>query len=150
MPGIAIGHCPTHTYACIRIHETVHQRLFQQTIWLFLHYTTFFLLRLAIPKVCVGKIGPCLILIISAAFLYIISKTLGLCNVMQYCYCKFGCWQFIHVFIPQCHGNRLVIGGVHLRYMRDYLMGSQLTIGFTDNALKANWLPNRHGQWGIK
>ena len=59
----------------------------------------------------------------------------------------------IALFIPHCHGNRLAIGGVYLRCTRDYLMGSWITVGFTPSwiyAQKVNWLPDCHGQWGIK
>ena len=32
----------------------------------------------------------------------------------------------IIMFIPHCHGNGLVISGVHSQYMRNYLMGSRI------------------------
>ena len=38
----------------------------------------------------------------------------------------------MYLFIPHCHGNGLVIGGVYSRYTCDSLMGSQITVGFTD------------------
>ena len=51
-----------------------------------------------------------------------------------------GDYTVIIMFIPHCHGNGLIIGGVYLRYMRDYLMDSRIY------AQKVNWLLDRHGQ----
>ena len=39
----------------------------------------------------------------------------------------------IYILIPHCHGNGLVIGGVYLQYISDYLMGSRITVRFMDN-----------------
>ena len=38
-----------------------------------------------------------------------------------------------YIIISSCHGNGLAIGGVYLRYTRDYLIGSRIIIGFMDN-----------------
>ena len=39
----------------------------------------------------------------------------------------------IYSLMPHCYGNGLVISGVRSRYTDDYLMGSWITIGFTNN-----------------
>ena len=38
----------------------------------------------------------------------------------------------LSIFVPHCHGNGLVIGGVYSQYTCDHLMDSQIYVRFID------------------